>query len=409
MQDIIRQVHLQSDDSDSLTSIISSITPDDEGSQNDNIESIIWRGEGIDSVDVSKFFARSRLSKLRFLELSGNFRISSWNHLAFRTTLLTTLSLQIVEPLPTPILTTSRLFSILSSNPNLRELSLSAAAFPTDADGSTLQVPLRGLKSLSLSGEPRHLLGLLRRLILPVTLDNINLTGLNSTVEEISRTLIPYMRDYFHHDSRFQDTLGIFSLFSPSSISISVTVVYGQAAELARKSPFSTFTLLLVDPPPPDTLEQFFINVIASTPPRERVVFFDANLDTELPEELFSMMPNIKTMCLSEGALSEGFLQPNPDGPHANRKLLPSLQLLYLEDVDLDDNNWGHLISYLTHQTSDGQIVSLEVLGNSPYMPPEVVDVVKGLVDEFTYDQDPGAEGGGPLSSCGYSTHEEGG
>ena len=405
MQNIIRQVHLQSNDSNTLTSIISSLTPADEGSQNGNIESIIWRGWGIHSVDVSKFFALSLLSKLRFLKLSGNFRISSWNHLASRTTLLTTLSLQILEspPSPTPTPTVPQLLSILSSNPDLRELSLSDAALPNDADGSTLQVPLRGLRTLTLSGKTRHLLGLLRRLTLPVTLDNIHLTGFDSTVEEISQTLVPYMRDYFQRDVRFQDALGISSLFSPLSISISVNAVCGQTAELARKPPFSTFTIMPVDPPPPDTLCQLFINVITSTP-REHVVLFDTNLDIELPEELFSMMPGIETMCASDVVLSKGFLQPNPDGPHADRKLFPSLRSLYLEDIDLDDNDWGHLIAYLTHQTSGSQTISLEVLGDSPYMSPEVVNQVKSLVEEFTYYQDPEEA----LSSCGCSTHGEG-
>jgi len=69
------------------------------------------------SVDVLKFFARSHLSKLRFLKLSGNFQISSWNHPASQTTLLTTLSLHILDspPSPTPTPAAAQLLSILSS------------------------------------------------------------------------------------------------------------------------------------------------------------------------------------------------------------------------------------------------------------------------------------------------------
>jgi len=53
MQDTIRQVHLTSFDSDTLTAIISSLTPNDEGGQNENIESIVWRNEAFIAVDVS--------------------------------------------------------------------------------------------------------------------------------------------------------------------------------------------------------------------------------------------------------------------------------------------------------------------------------------------------------------------
>ena len=43
MQDTIRQVYLTSNESDTLASIISALTPDGEDTQNDDIESIVWR------------------------------------------------------------------------------------------------------------------------------------------------------------------------------------------------------------------------------------------------------------------------------------------------------------------------------------------------------------------------------
>ena len=107
-------------------------------------------------MDISDFFVRSRLSKLRLLDLSGNLDIS-WNHLVPRTTHLTTLSLQIGEVPSTATLSTSQLFSILVSNPNLRQLKLSDRALPDDNQGVTFQVPLRYLKRLLLSGDLRHL------------------------------------------------------------------------------------------------------------------------------------------------------------------------------------------------------------------------------------------------------------
>jgi len=49
----------------------------------------------------------------------------------------------------------------------------------------------------------------------------------------------------------------------------------------------------------------------------------------------------------------------------------------------LVDGDWSHLTTYLAHQTSDGQLVSLDVL-NFPDMPEEVEKEVKGLVEKFT-------------------------
>ena len=118
------------------------------------------------------------------------------------------------------------------------------------------------------------------------------------------------------------------------------------------------------------------------------------------------MMPNIEILYLSEVEVTEGFLQPNPDGPYANKKLLPSLRSLYLENVTLGNGNWDHLTAYLVHQISDNQIISLEVLGDSLRMSLEVVDKTRGLVEEFTYEQKSEAEGGESPCSCG-STHEE--
>ena len=407
MQDAIRQVHLGSHDGDILTSIISSLTPDDEGGRNEKIESIILRSRGSPPVDVSKFFARSKLSKLRMLDLSGNLQILSWDHLASRTTLLTTLSLNITEFSPSISPTASQLFSILASNPNLRQLMLSDIALPPDDDGSTFQVPLRDLNILSLTGDFRRLFSLLRRLILPGALDSVFITGFDCTVEDVLQTLGPYIRNHFQRDARFQDRLGVCSFSSPGSISISVNAVCTHAIAPAPKPPFVAFTVVLADLPP-DPPEQLFIDLVTIIP-RDHVVSFNANAahHAKPPEELFFMMPNIETLYLSEVEVSKGFLRPSPDGPHANEKLLPSLRYLHLEDVTLDDGGWDRLTEYLVHQTSDKQIVSLEVFGDSPYMPQEMVDEIKSLVEEFTYEQRPEAEGKESIcSSCGL-THGE--
>jgi len=242
-------------------------------------------------------------------------------------------------------------------------------------------MPLHHLSLLSLSGEFRRLFGFLRQLKFPGTLDEMSLTGFNLTAEGISQNLGPYMRDYFRRDTVFQDRLEFSSYSTNNFISISVIVECSQTTVLA---PRVTLAVVPDGPPLPHVLEQMFVNLIVPIP-RECVVSFMADTTPKLPEELYFTMPNIEKVHFFGVELSEGFLQPNPDGPHANTKLFPSLRLLGLEDVNTDDSNWDHLIAYLIHQTSGGQIVSLEVIGDSPCMPPEVVNEVEGLVKEFAY------------------------
>ena len=385
MRDTIRQVHLASDEDAALSSIILSLTPNDKTARNENMESIVWRKGGSSPVDVSDFFARSRLSKLRFLELSGNLRISSWNRMASQTTLLTTLSLKIfdsrVRPVQTP--TTSQLLSILSSNPNLRELRLTDGALPKDPDGFAFQIPLHHLRVLSLSGEFYRLCGLLHQLILPETLDKLHLTGSNPTTEGISQQLGPYMGDYFRRGTGFQDGLEISSYYATHFVSVSVGAVPAQTPVSASQV---TLTMALGDPPQ-GLLKQLFVDLIALVP-REPVVSFIADGRMKLPEELYLTMPNIESLRLFNVELSDRFLQPDPRGPCAHMKFFPSLRSLCLEDIDLDDNDWGHLIAYLTHQTSGGQIISLELFADFPCLTPEMVDEVEGLVGNFNYHPD---------------------
>jgi len=378
IQGTIRQVHLRFDDHTVLTPIISSLTPNGEGGQNENIESIVWENEGDTDADISNFFARSRLSRLRVLDLRG--WTLSWDHLASK--FLTILSLDVDTSPSLPTLTAARLFSILTSNPNLRTLSLSRAAIPSDTDTSTFKVQLRHLKSLALTGGSRHVYGLLRQLILQEALDDMWLSGSNSTVEDISQTLAPYMQDYFQRGTWLRGGLGVYSSSSPSVISLSVGAVPTQTTGPVEL-PYVSLKALTDFPPPPGVPEQLFAS-LAAVIPGERIVSFHAWLGMLPPEEVFFMMPNIEELAFSGLLLSEGLLQPNPGGPHANMKLFPSLRSLRLEHVWIQaKDDWSHLLTYLTHQTSDGQTVSLEIIGNVPNGCP--VDEIRGLVREFTY------------------------
>ena len=98
-------------------------------------------------------------------------------------------------------------------------------------------------------------------------------------------------------------------------------------------------------------------------------------------------MPNIETFTICEAELTKGFLQPNMNGPHPKTKLLPSLRSLSLGNINLSGGSWDPLMTYLAHQTSDNQAISLMLFGPIPYVPVEVIDKIKDLVEECIYSQ----------------------
>jgi hypothetical protein len=391
-QDKIRQIHLTGARADTLSAILSPLTPRGEDIRSASIESIDLQTGGSHVVDVSEFFARHSLPKLRSLFLHGLFRMPSWDHFVPQTTLLTTLSLDTGESSLSPPPTTSQLLSILAANPNLQELSIANAAVPEeDSDGSKSQVPLRHLKEVRLTGELRRVFGLLSRLALPETLGIMALNTLSPTAEDLSQIPGPFLREYFRRNHMLRDRLGINTRVTWDRILI-YAVAVGEPHlwdEPGREPlPCVEFQVVLDNITPPDALSDLCIDIIASIP-LDRVLGFRTNLPSHRMEGLLTAMPNMNALDLFDVELSKGFLQPNPDGPHANAKLLPSLQELHL-DVTQNDG-WGHLTTYLSHQTSGNQAISLGVSGRSP-MSSAVAEEITRLVCWFGYQQKPDTE-----------------
>lgn len=139
-----------------------------------------------------------------------------------------------------------------------------------------------------------------------------------------------------------------------------------------------TFDVVLVETVLPDILGNLNLVVFI---PGERVSRFKTNIpaDTNKMEALLVTIPNIEWLHLSVVELSKGFLQPNPDGPRANAKLLPSLQSLCLDDVSLSDDDWGHLTTYLARSKG----ISLDITDTTTNMCREVAKEVENMVGKF--------------------------
>ena len=376
----IRTISLQGNRLDVQTSILSLLRPDGEDIRCSNIESVVF--DNIE-LDVSKFFACHRLPKLRHLYLFATTNISTWDDIKTNITTLTTLTLSVTEASSTP--TTSQLLSILASNPRLQTLHLSPLALPCDnGDGSTFRVPLRHLGKLDLDGDFHRVFRLLRRLDHPESMIRTQLFLYRCMVEDILGTLGPYLRDYVRRDGRFQNGLGIFVKSDRNVIQVDLSIAggaNGPGLSPPDRAPLASVEVSPRKSLPPEMLDGLTVDLLTHIP-KESVVCLGTSLGQDAVKGIVAAMPNIQELRLVCPKLTERFLQPNPDGPLANTKLLPSLRYLHLEYTDVCDG-WYLLLPYLAHQTSGGQVVSLRICGGNDHICSFVVENIESLVEEF--------------------------
>jgi len=395
--DAIRSLHLRCEERPLLTSILSTLTPDDEDVRRSSIESITLR-----RVDASKFFTHHRFPKLWYLDLSTGVTISSWEDLGLCTTALTTLSLEIKDVARVP--TIPQLLSILTSNPRLQSLTLSSCMIPHDTgEGFTVPVPLRHLKKLSLTGNFHFVFQLLCRLDHPETMDEMTLAVSRCTVWDILRTLGPYVQDYIWRDGRFRDGLGIHVTSFNGFVSVRASTISSVTGPVQRIT-FATLTAMHREHLSISAEEQLYIDLVARTP-REHIVYFCGNPSVYSMGRTIATMSKLQELHLINPTLGHRFLRPDLDGPLANEKLFPSLRHLHLENTFLCDDDWSPIIPYLTHQTSGDQRISLTISGERQHICEDVLWEMKGLVGELVLglilDDDC------PLDYCSISGEEE--
>jgi hypothetical protein len=108
-------------------------------------------------------------------------------------------------------------------------------------------------------------------------------------------------------------------------------------------------------------------------------------------KEVVVAMPSLESLCLVNARGSDGFLLPNPDGPNAHAKLLPSLRRLYLQGPSAGMgffwDNWSPLVRYVAHQTSGNHPFSLILVGERTHICSEAAKEIEGLVDGFVYNR----------------------
>ena len=378
-RDKIRQIHLQGNNHGLLGVILSTLTPDGEGVQKRSIKSIILQTVTIPE-ELLDFFAQSQLPQLQWLDITGTLHTSLWDHLASQTTHLTALSLQLFRSSLSP--TTSQLTSILISNPHLEDITLWHASLPGKNDESEIQVPLPRLKSLTLGGNFWSVFRLLLRLELPAVVDRMSLHMENSTSEDIHQTLGPYMQNLFQRDTKLRYGLSV-NIRVNNDFKVLVNHTDSFLQPSSEQS--ARFEISITGQPPDLVVKKLHHDLMAFIP-GERVESLRMEHTLEVPEAFFISMPNLGSLWLDNVTLSDGFLQPSLNGPHINKKLLPSLQTLCLVDLTVEDDNWEPLITYLAHQATNGQEISFQLVNfKTSDVPARVRKQIEDLVKKLDF------------------------
>lgn len=389
----LRRVHLESRDPPLLQSVLSSLTPQVEEVLSIPMESFILRNWDLNPpVDVSDFFARHRFPKLERLKLT-DCTISSWDYLISRTGALTELCLD-----STGSSTSAQLLSILASNPLLQRVTLSPTPIPDNEDDVSHRVPLHHLRYLELTGDLRSVFELLHRLDHPLMLDELAITLCRCTVTELSQIIGPFIRDHFQRRGRSQSGLGL-EVSSTDRIVLRVGNLAGISPESAGMNKIVALTIrpdqvLLGD------VQDEAVRELVSCIPREEFVSFRALDETMAMGDMYSRLPNLRTLHLTGLYLPTAFPDLSSGGDE-DEGILLYLQNLTLEWPTTKNSDWSPLTDFLAGRASFGkQLDILEIL-HSGHMCSEVVKGIEGVVRRFDATKDL-LESRCPLNICAY-------
>ena len=375
-RDTIRRIHLFSENRVVLSPIISPLTSASKGVRSNSVESFVLLNYDDNPVDVSDFFTHYRFPKLQRLELH-NCSITSWDLLASRPTVLTSLTLRVGRP--SPISTTSQLFSILASNPSLRRVSLSEYAIPTDGGGeSPYRVSLHYLTELELDGGSQHIAGLLHQLDHPSNL-YLDITLDDHTVTNIPRMVGPYLRDYLRRRNWSPNGLGLSISQFRDHITLNIGDVGGidlSTSVRGQITPFVVIAVYLCEEPR-DLLGKAFLDLVSYTP-RDEVIHLHSRGEPAVMEDMSARFPKLRTLHSELIPLLAVFPGSSLDG---NRGIPTSLQHIFLEQPGMDGpGDWNPLTSFLACRSSSGNRLDSLTLDRSPHMCLEVQEHITGVL-----------------------------
>ena len=383
LRDSIRRVHLSghSEGQRVLNSVISSIVVEGEEARSSSVESFIVKSGPGPVADVSPFFSRYHLPKLLCLHLSGC-TIYPRDLLKARITTLTTLRITSRLSIPQPPFNP---LPVLSSNPLLRELSLSLVSDldTVDDNGTSLPVPLLHLEDFHLWTHPsRPAFWLLKRLELPDKMHNLDMVIYVCRPSDVTQILGPYFGERIRRRGGFPGgrrklsmryNQGGFDLFIESA---HPDDDFPEEDWIARVHVFVDVSL------EDEELLEMCFDFLAHIP-LEQITELQTNLPILCSEELCVRMCNVTYLHLLRADLSEPFADPDIRGLHTFKELLSGLDHLKVTGPPYDGDELGPLTNFLTRRAAVGNRISSFVLLHYPQLSPEVVESIERAVDVF--------------------------
>ena len=335
----MRRVHLESVHRGNPKSIPPPPTPEGVEVQSNQMESfIMFNCDAEKSVDVSGFLGCYCSPSLQRLELEWC-KITSWDLLS-RTDALTILYLRL-DYHPTDS-TTSKLLSILGSNPHLEKVSLSYGAIPnSNGDYGSTYVSLPCLRQLELAGKSKHVLRLLNRLRHPVVPKNLRVfIALHGCkVAGISQVGL-YFQDYIKRRGWPSSGLVLSPEFlgDENSFSLWVGSVDGIDGKPASLEEDAMLEVYLKPGQAPEAIRDLLGYL-----PLEELVHLEVLSEFPALYHIYPRLQNLSTLRLRDMRPSLPFPEHNSGGEGSLKTrevvrslledILPSLQNLNLNDV----------------------------------------------------------------------------
>ena len=123
--------------------------------------------------------------------------------------------------------------------------------------------------------------------------------------------------------------------------------------------------------------ERAVLDLVACIP-REEVVYFKAQSNPVITEDVWTQFPNVRALSYDCVPLSAAF--PNLNLA-VEGKRSPPLEHVLLEHMN--DEDLSPLLTFLASRVPSGNRLDTLVIGNSTDIPPEVVEDIRGMVREL--------------------------
>ena len=376
-RDTIRRIHLATNDSDILDSILSPLAGCD-GIRSTSVKSIIVQcGTLTETPRVSDLLAHYHFPKLQRLDLD-ECTISSWDLIMSKTSVLTSLTLNTQHP--SPQITSFQLLSILRSNPSLQQITLYSHAIPGDGSSMSSRVPLAHLRELALAGPLQDVFTLLHQLNYPRDMENLYLHLSDGTGEDVSETIGPYVRDYFQRRGRSKSGLGLYLFSSRGTIQLSIGDEDNPnffATELAWVDTLVTITIAKFSQG--DT-EEFPLSLLTYVP-QEEITYCRARGTSISTEVMSAKLPYLREIYFEETPLHVAFPKSNP----GRAAIFPHLQHIHINlgrEV-VPRGHWRTLTTFLKHLASSGNKLDILEIENPCDVDRAVESGIRKVVGEF--------------------------